>query len=53
MCGGLIDDEVIVIGFCPVGKDASPDIGCFAQCSSVRFKYNTPSDAGIPEICTS
>ena len=45
--------NLIMVGFCPIGRDSSRGIGCLVQCLSVRPKYDIPSDAGIPEISTS
>ena len=45
--------NLMMFGFCPIGKDASPGIGCLVQCLPVRPKYDTTSDTGVPEISTS
>ena len=53
MCRGFGNDEANGDWFLSVGRDASPGTGCLVQCLPVRPKYDTPSDAGIPEISTS
>ena len=45
--------NLMMVGFCPMGRDSSPGIGCLVQCLPVRRKYDTPYDADIPEISTS
>ena len=53
MCRGFGNDEANGDWFLSVGRDASPGIGCLVQRLPVRPKYDTPSDARIPEISTS
>ena len=45
--------NLMMVGFCPIGRDSSPGIEFLIQCLPVRPKYDTPSDAAIPEISTS
>ena len=44
--------NLMMVGFCPIGRDSSPGIGCLVQYLPVRPNYDTPFDAGIPEIST-
>ena len=50
---GLRMMNLMMVGFCPIGRDSSPGIEFLIQCLPVRPKYDTPSDAAIPEISTS
>ena len=45
--------NLMMVAFCPIGRDSSPGIGCLVQCLPVCSKYDIPSDAGIPETSTS
>ena len=45
--------NLMMVGFCLIGRDSSRGVGCFVQCLPVRPKYDTLSDAGIPETSTS
>ena len=45
--------NLMMVGFCPTGRDASPGIGCLVQCLPDCPKYDTTSDTDIPEISTS
>ena len=39
--------NLMMVVFCPTGRDSSPGIECLVQCLPVRPKYDTPSDAAI------
>ena len=45
--------NLMMVGICPIRRDSSPGIECLVQYLPVRRKYDTLSDAGIPEISTS
>ena len=53
VCRGFVNDEANSGWVLSVGRDPSPSIGCLVQCLPIPSKYDTPSDAGIPEINTS
>ena len=54
---GLWMMNLTMVGFCSIGRDSSPGIGCLVHCLPVCPKYDTSCDAAIPEtgarfLCT-